>query len=135
MAVAIFPNLPVKDLDASKNFFQKLGFELNAGFTDENAACVVVDDNISIMLLHEPFFSTFTTKTIADTSTSVEMLLALAVESRDRVDELADAASGAGAVPAGEPSDMGFMYSRSFYDLDGHHWELLHMDLDAMPKE
>ncbi|MEU8541554.1 VOC family protein [Streptomyces sp. NPDC048717] len=126
----IFVNLPVKDLDASKAFFEKLGFFANPRFTDETAACVVISDTIFAMLLTEEKFRAFAApgKEIADATKVTETLVTLSAESREKADELADAALAAGGGPAKEPMDMGFMYSRSFTDLDGHHWEVFWMD-------
>ncbi|MDV5145542.1 glyoxalase [Streptomyces sp. SBC-4] len=126
----IFVNLPVKDLDASKAFFVKLGFSINEHFTDETASCVVISDTIFAMLLTEEKFKTFTApgKEISDATKTTEVLVTLSAESREKADELADAALAAGGSPAKEPMDMGFMYGRSFTDLDGHHWEVFWMD-------
>ncbi|MCX5390592.1 VOC family protein [Streptomyces sp. NBC_00094] len=126
----IFVNLPVKDLDASKAFFEKLGYSFNPQFSDDTAGCLVISDTIFAMLLTEEKFKTFTApgKEISDATKATEVLVTLSAESREKVDELADAALAAGAGPAKEPMDMGFMYGRSFTDLDGHHWELFWMD-------
>ncbi|WP_329623568.1 glyoxalase [Streptomyces sp. NBC_01255] len=126
----IFVNLPVKDLDASKAFFVKLGFSINEHFTDETASCVVISDTIFAMLLTEEKFKSFTApgKEISDATKTTEVLVTLSAESREKADELADAALAAGGGPAKEPMDMGFMYGRSFTDLDGHHWEVFWMD-------
>ncbi|GAA0688684.1 VOC family protein [Kitasatospora atroaurantiaca] len=132
MATKIFVNLPVKDLARSIEFFTKLGFTFNQQFTDENAGCLVIGDDIFAMLLVEPFFKNFTKKEIADATTSTEAIVALGVESRQRVDELVDKAFAAGARPSNETSDQGFMYGRSFQDLDGHLWEVLYMDPAAV---
>ncbi|MGH8879222.1 MAG: VOC family protein [Stackebrandtia sp.] len=129
MSTMIFPNLPVKDLDAAKKFYTSLGFELNEEFSDDNAASIVISDTIAVMLVTEKFFANFTTRGIADTSTTVESLHALGVENRERVDGLADAALAAGGTVAGETMDDEFMYSRGFHDLDGHHWNVWHMNL------
>ncbi|MFE0704494.1 VOC family protein [Streptomyces sp. NPDC058872] len=130
----IFVNLPVKDLDASKAFFEKLGYAINPQFTDETAACVVISDTIFAMLLTEEKFLSFTApgKGVSDATANSEVLITLSAESREAADELADAALVAGAAPAKEPMDMGFMYSRSFSDLDGHHWEVFWMDPKAV---
>jgi predicted lactoylglutathione lyase len=124
----IFVNLPVQNLDKSVDFFTRLGFEFNPQFTDENATCMVLSEDGYVMLLVEEFFKTFTKKDLADTTTTVEAILALSADSREDVDEFADKALAAGAQPANEPSDQGFMYGRSFYDLDGHMWEIFWMD-------
>ena len=124
----IFVNLPVKDLERSKTFFTQMGFSFNPQFTDENAACLVLGPNIYAMLLMEKFYNTFTSKHIADTATTSEVINALMVESRTEVDALAEKAFKAGAGKYRDPEDMGFMYGRSFQDLDGHLWEIGWMD-------
>ncbi|NLU69207.1 VOC family protein [Streptomyces sp. HNM0574] len=129
---SIFVNLPVKDLDRSKKFFGALGYSFNEQFSDENAACLVISDTIYAMLLVEPFFQTFTKKRIADASSTTEVLIGLSADSREDVDRLAEAAFAAGGEPAGEPTDEGFMYGRSFQDPDGHVWELIWMDPSAI---
>lgn len=129
MSVKIFVNLPVSDLAKSIEFFAALGFEHNPAFTDEKASCVVFGDSVYAMLLTEPFFqSSLTSREMADASKTAEVILALSVESRERVDELADKALAAGGQFVKEPQDHGFMYGRSFADLDGHLWELFWMD-------
>jgi predicted lactoylglutathione lyase len=128
MSTKIFVNLPVKDLDRSKAFFGALGYSFNPQFTDENAASMVIADDIFAMLLVEPFFQGFTPKPIVDATSATEVLIALSAESREEVDALVDKAVAAGAVNYAEPQDHGFMYQRSFQDLDGHLWEILWMD-------
>ena len=128
----IFVNLPVRDLQKSMAFFSALGFDYNRQFTDANAACMVVSDKASVMLLHEPFFKTFTKRPICDTTTHTEGLFALSCASRAEVDDLVQKAVAGGGAPAMEPQDHGFMYARSFYDLDGHHWEVVWMDPAAL---
>ncbi|MFF3287129.1 VOC family protein [Streptomyces sp. NPDC003023] len=132
MTQMIFVNLPVKDLEAAKAFWSKLGYSFNPQFTDENAACLVFSDHIFAMLLTEARFKDFTKKDIADTSTSIEAILALSADSREKVDELVDAALAAGGTPANDTLDYGFMYNRSFHDLDNHMWEIAWLDMDAM---
>ncbi len=121
-------NLPVKELNRSVDFFTQLGFEFNPQFTDESATCMIVSDEVFVMLLVEDFFRTFTKKQIADAGTHVEAILAITADSRDQVDELYRKALGAGAQESNEPTDQGLMYSRSFQDLDGHLWEVIWMD-------
>lgn len=128
----IFVNLPVKDLDVSKGFFEKLGYSCNPGFTDEHAACVVISDTIYVMLLTEPRFKDFTAKGIIDAEKSTEVILCLSAESRDEVDGTVDAALAAGGFPAADPMDYGTMYSRSFQDPDHHTWEVMWMDPAAV---
>ena len=127
MSTKIFVNLPVKDLNRSKDFFTKLGFSFNKQFTDENAGCLVIAEDIYAMLLTEPFFKSFTKKEIADARKSTETIVALGVESRGRVDELADKALASGGSAANEPMEMDGMYGRSFQDPDGHLWEVIWM--------
>ena len=129
MATNIFVNLPVKDLEKTKEFFLKLGYTFNQQFTDEKAASLVISENIYAMLITEPFFKTFIpNKEIADTSKTKEVLIALSVDSRQQVDELADKAIAAGGKKFRDSEDHGFMYTRSFEDLDGHVWEVFWMD-------
>ena len=124
----IFVNLPVKDLQASIEFFSKIGFEFNPQFTDDNATCMVINDHIFVMLLVEGFFKTFTKKEIADATKSTEVIVALSADSREQVDEIVNKALVAGGTTPNEPTDHGFMYGRSFQDLDGHLWELIYME-------
>jgi predicted lactoylglutathione lyase len=124
----IYPNLPVRNLARSMAFFRKLGFEFNPQFTDERAACMVINPDAFVMLLQDEFFRTFTMRQIVDTTKYSEAMTAFSCPSREAVDELADAAIAAGGTSAMPPAEHGFMYSRSFYDLDGHHWEPMWMD-------
>ena len=135
MTKQIFVNLPVKDLDKSKEFFTRLGFSFDEQFTDEKAACLVIGENIYSMLLTEPFFKTFIKKEISDAKKSTEVLIGIDVESREQVDELVKKALEAGGTVYREPQDHGWMYGHSFADLDGHQWEVMYMDESAMPKE
>jgi uncharacterized protein len=128
MARKIFVNLPVRDLQKSMDFFSSLGFTFNRQFTDEKAACMVISDEAYVMLLAEPFFKTFTKHEQCDTSKATEALMALSCESRAEVDAMVRKAIDAGGAHAMDPLDHGFMYGWSFYDLDGHHWEVLWMD-------
>ena len=130
MSRMIFVNLPVRDLLASVDFFTRLGFEFNQEFSDEKATCMVLSDHACVMLLVRPFFATFTHKDVADASTT-EAILAVSAESREEVDALVDKALSLGGTAANEPSDAGYMYGRSFHDLDGHAWEVMWMDPHA----
>ncbi|WP_216209873.1 VOC family protein [Amycolatopsis aidingensis] len=132
MSTKIFVNLPVRDLDKSKEFFTKLGYSINEQFTDENASCVVISEDIYVMLLVESFFAGFTSKEVADATKTTEVTLALSADSRQGVDELVDKALAAGGQVVREPMDQGPMYGRSFYDLDGHLWEVVYMDPTAL---
>ena len=132
MARKIFVNLAVRDLQKSMEFFSTLGFTFNRQFTDDKAACMVISDEAFVMLLSEPFFKSFTRREQCDTSRSTEALMALSCESRAEVDEIVRKAIDAGGKHAMDPQDHGFMYGWSFYDLDGHHWEVLWMDPNAI---
>lgn len=131
----IFVNLPVKNLDRSVAFFTQVGYSFNPQFTDENATCMILGENLFAMLLVEPFFQTFTKKSLCDTSKSVESLVALPVGSRAEVDALIAKAAAAGGKVLGEPRDYGFMYSHGYEDLDGHTWDVFYMDMSAMPQQ
>ncbi|WP_130295187.1 VOC family protein [Pseudonocardia sediminis] len=128
----IFVNLPVADVAASRDFYSALGFTINEQFSDENTASVVISDAIVAMIMNKTRFADFTKKQIVDAHSSTEVINALGVESRDEVDRLADAALAAGATVGNDTQDHGFMYGRSFDDLDGHRWELVWMDPSAI---
>ncbi|GAB3829949.1 VOC family protein [Hymenobacter jeollabukensis] len=129
MATKIFVNLPVRDLNASVAFFTRLGFQFNPQFTDEKATCMVISDDIYVMLLVEAFFQTFTPKAVTDARQANEAIICLSVDSRAEVDRLVDAALGGGgqSLPDDEHGAE-FMYARNFEDLDGHLWNILYMD-------
>lgn len=135
MGTKIFVNLPVKSLDKSVNFFTQLGFTFNPQFTDEKATCMIIDEDIFVMLLVEDFFKTFTKKPIADATKSTEVIVALSADSREKVDELVNKAFAAGATPSNFDQDQGFMYGRSFQDPDGHLWEVMYLDPNAIMPE
>jgi predicted lactoylglutathione lyase len=128
----IFVNLPVKDLNKTIEFFTKLGFKFNPQFTDVNATCMIVGDDIFVMLLVEKFFKTFTKKEISDTSKNTEVIVALSVEGRENVDQMINKAIEYGGKESREPQDHGWMYGRSFEDIDGHLWEIIYMDESAL---
>ena len=135
MASKIFVNLPVKNLAKTVEFFTQLGFCFNQQFTDETATCMVVTDDIFVMLLTEAKFKTFTPKEICDTAKYSEVLVCLALESRAKVEEMVRQAVAAGGATYNEPQDHGFMYGHGFQDLDGHIWELIYMDPGAIKKD
>jgi uncharacterized protein len=135
MSRMIFVNLPVADLQRAVDFWAGLGFTFNPQFTDENATCMVISDEACVMLLTEKYFSTFTTKPVADASRHTGAILALSAESREEVDRLADRALSAGGSAANPPQEEGFMYGRSFHDPDGHLWEVLYMDPAALEQQ
>ena len=132
MTKMIFVNLPVADVARSTAFYEAIGFTKNAQFSNEQASSMVWSDTITFMLLARPFYSTFTSKRIADAHTVSETLLCLSCDSRDAVDAIvAKASSAGGKADPGPKQDMGFMYGRSFEDLDGHHFEPMWMDVVA----
>lgn len=134
MGTKIFVNLAVKNLDKSKNFFAKLGFTFNPQFTDETAACMIIAEDIHAMLLTEKKFKEFTKKEIADATKTTEVLTCLSVDSKEKVIDIVDTALKSGATEASEHMDYGFMYGRSFNDLDGHIWEIIWMDPSHVQK-
>ncbi len=134
MPKAIFVNLPCEDLRRSKTFFEALGFSFNPQFTNDEAACLVISDAIYAMLHTPASFRRFTRKPIADAHKTTEALLALQVESKEKVDGLMSKALVAGGLEPREPENHGFMYGRTFEDPDGHIWEVFWMDSKAMPQ-
>jgi predicted lactoylglutathione lyase len=128
----LFVNLGVRDLDASVEFFSRLGFAFDPRFTDETATSMILSEEAFVMLLVEDRFKGFTTKSLCNAGTHTEAILAVSADSRQQVDALVDLALDSGGSPANEPMDHGFMYGRSFQDLDGHLWEVIWMDLDAL---
>jgi predicted lactoylglutathione lyase len=131
----IFVNLPAKDLNKTIEFFTKLGFKFNPQFTDEDATCMIVGEDIFVMLLVERFFKTFTKKEICDTSNNTEVIVALSVEGREKVDQMINKAIEAGGRESREPQDHGWMYGRSFEDINGHIWEIIYMDESALKND
>jgi predicted lactoylglutathione lyase len=136
MIKQIFVNLSVKNLDKTKEFWQKLGFTFNPQFTDQNAGALVLGENIFVMLLTEEFFKKFTQKEIVDATKATEVNNAISVGSKQEVDDLVNNAIAAGGMEFKEPQEgtADWMYGRAFQDLDGHQWEVLYMDITKMPK-
>ncbi|HXC50631.1 MAG TPA: VOC family protein [Candidatus Limnocylindrales bacterium] len=131
MARQTYVNLAIKDVTRSKEFFTHLGFAFEPRFSNENAACMIINESTFVMLLAEPFFQTFTKKQICDAKTSTEVLVCLSCESRAEVDSIVAAAVAAGGSIPREPEDRGFMYGHAFQDLDGHLWELIFMETSS----
>lgn len=132
MTTKIFVNLPVKDLNRAVEFFTKLGFKFNPQFTDKNATCMIISEDIFVMLLVEEFFKTFTKKEICNTSKNIEAIIALSAESRENVDEMINKAIEAGGIEPRKPQDHGWMYDRAFEDIDGHLWEITYMNENSL---
>jgi hypothetical protein len=127
MHTQIIVNLPVKDLKRSRDFFTKLGYAFDAQSMGEQAARVLLGDNLSVMLLTEPFFQTLTSKSICETTQATEFNLCVTCSSREQVDRLICLARANGAKSDPEAQDHGFMYAQGYEDLDGHAWQLIHM--------
>ncbi len=137
MTKELWINLPVKDVKNSKEFFTKLGFSLNPqyGNSAESASLLIGSKNIVVMLFAEPMFKGFTRNEIADTKQATEALFSIDAESRAEVDEMAKKAADAGGTIFSKPEEIqGWMYGCGFADLDGHRWNVLHMDMSKMPK-
>ena len=134
MVTSIFVNLPTSDLERSKAFFEGLGWTINPAFTDENAACIVIEENVYLMVLTRDFFATFTDKPIADPGTSMMTQTAFSRDSREDVDAMLDKALAAGASEPRAAKDYGFMYTRDFQDPDGNEFSALWMDPVASEK-
>ena len=135
MPQKIFVNLPVADLPKAKSFYEAIGAVNNPQFTDDTAACMVISDSIYVMLLTHPKWATFTQKPIVDAHTASEVMLCLSADDRTAVDNMVAAASTHGGKADVTPlQDLGFMYGRSFEDLDGHIWEIMFMDMGQMPQ-
>ena len=128
----LFVNIPVADLQRSIDFFEALGFAFNTQFTDATATCMLVGEDAYFMLLDRARFAGFTGRPVGDPQAATTALFALSVDSREAVDEMVRRAVAAGGAHAVEPQDHGFMYGWSFYDLDGHHWEVFWMDPAAV---
>jgi predicted lactoylglutathione lyase len=132
MTRMLFVNLPVQDLTKSVDFFTGLGFEFNQQFSDDKATCMVVNEQACVMLLVRSFFASFTNKDVPDPYVATGAVMAVSAQSREEVDALVDQALALGGSPSKEPSDEGYMYGRSFFDLDGHAWEVIWMDPAAV---
>lgn len=133
MSKQIFLNLPVADLGRSLAFYQALGFASDPQYTSDSGACIVISDAIFVMLCTRERFADFTPKAICDTSQAVEMLINLRCADREEVDALVARALAAGGSTHDQPEDLGFMYSHSFLDLDGHGWGLFCAGTEPVP--
>jgi len=133
MKTKIFLNLAVKDLNKAVSFYNGLGFSTNPKFTNEKGACIVIDENIFVMLLVEEFYLTFTKKQICNPATNSEVLISISLDSRKQVDEMLEKAVKTGGTDYIKAKDYGWMYQRTFLDLDGHHWEVFYMDESQIP--
>ncbi|MDB5672330.1 MAG: lactoylglutathione lyase [Alphaproteobacteria bacterium] len=135
MSKMIFVNLPITDLQRSTAFYEAVGGTKNPQFSDDTASCIVFSDTIHAMLLTHDKYRQFTSKPIADAHASSAVLLCISADSREAVDATVESAVGAGGkADPGKTQDYGFMYGRSFEDPDGHHWEVMWMDMSQMPE-
>ena len=134
-ANSIYINLPVKDLNKTREFWTALGFSFNEKFCDNNAICLILNEGIIyVMLLKHEFFQTFTDRTVSDSSTT-QVIIAIAVESRDLVNEIVKLAMENGASRFKESADHGWVYYDSFADPDGHQWEVMFADESQIPQQ
>lgn len=130
----IYVNLPVKDVNATRSFWTKLGFSINEQFSDDKAICVVLKEgSIYAMFLSEVYFKSFANRPVAKNDTT-QVLLAISVSSRKEVDELVNAAIASGGTKYSEPKDHGWMYQNSFADLNAHQWEVMYADISQFEK-
>lgn len=131
----IYVNLPVKDVQKTKAFWTKLGFTINEQFSDDKATCVILkDDSIFVMFLTEEYFQTFSERPVPKGDTT-QVLVAVALNSREEVDQVVNTALENGASQHEEPQDYGWMYQNSFWDLDGHGWNITFADISQLPAE
>jgi predicted lactoylglutathione lyase len=135
MGHKLFVNIAVEDLDRSVEFFTKLGFRFNAQFTDETTTCMLVGEDAYFMLLTTSRFAGFTDHELVDSTTHTEAFFAISCDNREAVDEMVRVAAASGGSVIGEVEDMGFMYSHSFADPDGHQWGPFWMDPAAVEAE
>jgi predicted lactoylglutathione lyase len=135
METKIFVNLPVKNLEVTSTFFSKMGYKFDPQFSDEKAKCMIISDDIYVMLLVEPFFRSFTNKDIPDTAKTSGVILTLALNSKDEVDDLMRKCISAGGKDVSRGQETDFMYLKSFEDPDGHIWEIFHMDMAKVKQE
>ncbi|SEW08489.1 hypothetical protein SAMN05421841_0956 [Chryseobacterium wanjuense] len=130
----IFVNLPVKDIQKTKEFWTAIGFSVNEQISDERAVCIVLNDNISVMFLTEEFFQTFSERPVPKGDTT-QVLVAIGLDSREEVDQVVNTAVANGAYQHEEPQDHGWMYQNSFWDINGHGWNVIFADPSQIPAE
>ena len=130
----IYVNLPVKNIQKTKEFWTNLGFSVNEQISDDRAVCIIMNDTISIMFLTEEFFETFSERPVPKGDTT-QVLVAIGLESREEVDQVVNAAVANGATQHEEAQDHGWMYQHAFVDLDGHQWEIAYMDASQLPEQ
>ncbi|WP_369403299.1 VOC family protein [Gordonia soli] len=131
----MFVNLAVADVDKARDFFTRAGFSFDEMFCDPGTLCMTINEKTKVMLLHRRRFAGYSAGPVADPDDGREVLLALEAGSRAEVDRRVDAALEAGATELRPGEDLGFLYTRTFRDLDGHGWEVLFMDPGAIPQD
>jgi uncharacterized protein len=129
----IYVSLPVKNIEQTKTFWTNIGFAVNEKITDERAVCIVMSDNIFVMFITEDYFQTFSERPVPNGDTT-QVLIALAMDSREEVDRIVHAAVENGAYQHEEPQDYGWMYQNSFWDINGHGWNITFADPSQMPE-
>lgn len=130
----IYVNLPVKDIQKTREFWTNLGFSINEQFSDDKAACVIMNDDIYVMFLTEKYFQTFSHKPVPKGDTA-QVLVAIGLNSREEVDTVVNTALKNGGTQDEEPQDYGWMYQNSFWDINGHGWNVTFADISQFPSE
>ena len=130
----IYVNLPVKDIQKTKEFWTNIGFEINEDISNDNAVCVSLSENMFVMFLTEEFFQTFSERPVPKGDTT-QVLLAIGLESRAEVDQIVNVAVANGATQHEEAQDHGWMYQNSFWDINGHGWNVMFTDISQMPSQ
>lgn len=128
MKISTYINLPIKDIEQTEEFFSALGFDFNPEFSDDDALCMVVEENIYVMFIIERRFKDFTKKNIADAKKVTECINTFTVDTKEKVDEFMENVLDAGGKETRKPEDHGWMYGRSFEDPNGHIWEIFYID-------
>ncbi len=129
----IYVNLPVKNIEQTKAFWTNIGFPINDQISDENAVCIIMGDNMYVMFLTEDYFQTFSERPVPKGDTT-QVLIAIGLNSREEVDQAVHAAVENGATQHEEPQDHGWMYQNSFWDINGHGWNIIFADPSQMPE-
>ncbi|WP_461449269.1 VOC family protein [Mucilaginibacter sp.] len=129
-------NLPVKDLKKSIPFFEAIGFSFtknSPGFTLTSAPMQVGSKKVVVMLFQDSQFASFTQNPISNTTQGTEVLFSFQVETREKVDQVAQDAEAAGGMVFAQPAEKdGWLYGCGFTDLDGHRWNALFMAMGRM---